>query len=130
MNSLQIDTGPGAQPACARTPPAQRNAIVFTCPSPKHRRRAGHVVAHRHARLAAHALPRDRKILVGRGILSCSLCVAVTWPTGRTTMFEIIYVTADPSPCLTSVAVSPCCVRTDFWISHYIVVSSPSGDTG
>src|SRR5262249_52369797 len=35
-----------------------------------------------------------------------------------------------PSPCLGWRVVSPCCVRCDFWISHYITLSSPSGGSG
>lgn len=34
------------------------------------------------------------------------------------------------SPCLTSLVVSPCGARAEFWISHYIVVSSSGGAVG
>jgi hypothetical protein len=34
------------------------------------------------------------------------------------------------SPCLTVVAVSPCGTRTEFRVSHYIVVAWPSGGVG
>src|SRR5512135_1629677 len=34
------------------------------------------------------------------------------------------------SPCLGSVAVSPWGTRVEFWISHYITVSSPAGGSG
>src|SRR5436305_7388741 len=55
-------------------------------------------------------------------------------PTGGNlappTIARQLPLTSAPSPCLTSLVVSPCGVRVGFWISHYIVVSSPDGGVG